>query len=404
MKQVYLTTLLLITSLYGYTQTRTTSIGVQDFLEILSDHPDIRSSQEEVNFMQHEIDVAKIGPDPELTAGNVSGDISGINMPHQFFVGIDYTIETGGKRRHRIRQAKAAQEVAQAQHRVFVKEFTHNALILYQKCWIMGQRMQDFQRYDQALDGGDATDSLAALEHKIQRMENLVLAESMQLEYDHYIEQLTEIVSHKIDFALVFPSEPVWNETSAVNGPKLTEHPASALLKAETSRQYEELLLAAANAVSDITFSLGNNFITKGTNPEAPSPSYNAITATLTVPLKFSKLRSTERKYAANKMAILKSEELEDISSVKAEYEVAQREIQRLSTQIQQIQSLIQLEQKLISTYPGNHEGRNDALEKLWHLQDMRWKKFEDLSVKKATLFDPQHPDTVNFHQMTVSK
>lgn len=356
------------------------AIFVKEFMDVVLTHPDIHQSQEKINEAERDIEIARLSPDPSLTFGNVSGDISGINMPHQFFVGIDYTIETAGKRRHRVAQAKASQEVLRAEHGVFVDEFVRDALLTYQNCWLLKSRLKESQYYDSIVKSKIASDPIAL---EIMKIENELRHQEVEDEYTKELNRLQDLVSHQWEEDTIVPGQPVWGEQLSGSVTNVEKHPMLQLVVAEQKLKREEVLLAEADRIGDISFTIGNNFITEATNPEAPSPNYNAITATVSIPLRLSAFQRVSKIRPAmlvNDGAHIETASLEEI---KSRFSTVQKENQRLLEQVRQIQTLIGLELKYIST-STEVSTLIDQLQKLHTLQDLRWKKMHQFSINQS--------------------
>jgi cobalt-zinc-cadmium efflux system outer membrane protein len=120
-----------------------TQLTVADFLNAVSVHPEITRQTDDIALAQLNVEIARVSPDPVLGFGNASGDISGINMPHQLFIGIEHTIETGRKRRHRINYARQQIAVAREEHTAFVNTFKRDALLAFQECWTLEQQIRE---------------------------------------------------------------------------------------------------------------------------------------------------------------------------------------------------------------------------------------------------------------------
>ncbi|MBT1700654.1 TolC family protein [Fulvivirgaceae bacterium PWU4] len=379
-------------------------ITVNEFLEIISAHPDIAKDAARTDAAQAEVDVAKIMPDPSLTLGNLSGDISGINMPHQWFVGLDYTIEAGGKRRHRVLYAKALVDQAKAQHELFAAEFKRDGLLLYQRCWMLERQLDELEQYDSLLSVTRVDDSLQVFKRRIDKSENGLKLDALRRRYNESLERLNDLVAHVVGNGWVLPFEAVWTESDGPLVKMGEEHPVMKLNRVETRLAAEELLVSESNRVPDISFSLGNSFITRATNPEAPSPRYNAITATLSIPLKLSNIRGAEKKRDSYKMEQAAHDEASAAEMLQQEFEVATDDVDHISRELRSIAGLIAMERQFIKTIPAN-----EALMLMneWRQLNaycaLRWEKFDQLAQKKAELYFLTGGRLNNTHSLTGS-
>lgn len=357
------------------------TISVKEFMDVIIDHPDIKSNEQKITAFNADVELSKLSPDPSLTFGNVSGDVSGIDMPHQFYIGIDYTIETGGKRKHRIAYAKANRELCKAEHEVFVNEFIREALLTYQTCWLLNQRIKEINNYDSMLNWKNETDSMITFE--ILKIENSLRREEVEGEYRKALSLLQEFVSHQLSEEIILPNQPVWEEHTVADPIIGEKQPMLRLAIAEQRLRQEELLLEEAGRIGDISFTVGNNFITKGTNPEAPSPYYNAITATISMPLRISGLKDIAKVRKSASAADVAKAEAASLEEIKSQLFASQKENERLIQQLRKIQTLISLETKYIET-STNVINLINGFQKLQTLQDLRWNKLQQLSVNQS--------------------
>src|SRR5688572_312787 len=147
-------------------------ISADSFLEAVSTHPDIQAKADEMDIMEASIEMAKVSPDPSLTMGNLSGDVSGIRMPHQLFIGVNYTVETGGKRRQRIRYAEAQRDLVKAEYTSFVNEFKRDALLLFQQCWMLEQQIREANAYRADILAIEVVDAALLMKQQLMVLEN----------------------------------------------------------------------------------------------------------------------------------------------------------------------------------------------------------------------------------------
>ena len=357
-------------------------ITVHEFIDVILDHPDIKSSEEKILKSDYDIEVSKLMPSPSLTMGNASGDISGMRMPQQFYVGVDYTIETGGKRKHRLAYARASKELLRAEHDVFVNEFLRSSLLSYHKCWMMKQQFSEISAFDSLLNWTTEEDATAL---EMMRIENALRQAEFETQYVNALEEFQNLVSHRFEEFEVVPSQPVWDQFATSQTVPLDNQPLLSLVKAEQKVKQEEVLLEEANMAGDISFTIGNNFITEGTNPEAPSPSYNAITATVSVPLRFGKVGNNSKKVANGTPTDPDEKEVAMLQEIESRLIATRKENERLIKQLDQIQTLIALEMKRIRKCSKESEMVVE-LKKLQSLQQMRWDKMAQLSINQSVL------------------
>lgn len=374
---------LLVTVTFCNAQSEKKKISVREFLDILATNPAIAASAQSLAASQYEIELAKTSPDPSVTVGNVSGDISGINMPHQYFIGLDYTLETGGKRKQRVRYATSNRNFAHIQHEVYVHDFKRESLLLFQKCWIMEQRLRALAQYDSLLALPVCDDSVSQLQLTILKEENILAQNILLHEYTESLAALTELVAHQLEDVTITPGEPVWDEHIAMRGLLLGNHPSGKLIHAETELLNQEIRLNQANRTGDISFTIGNNYITEATNPEAPSPHYNAITATVSIPLKFSNLKESNKKMDTYKFQQAQDTKTQAMESLEDEFREAAEDIQLLTIEIARLKKLISLEWRLIKSQPAD-ESMIAIYSHYNSFVQRKWSRIEELSAKKS--------------------
>ena len=364
-------------------QLKSRTISVQEFLDILATHPSIAASAQSLTASQYEIEIAKTSPDPSITVGNVSGDISGINMPHQYFIGLDYTLETGGKRKQRVRYATSNRYFAHAQHEVFAHDFKRESLLLFQTCWIMEQRLHALTRYDSLLSLPVCDDSVSKLQLTILKEENILSRDILLHDYTENLAALAELLAHQLGDVHILPGEPVWNEHTATRELPLENHPSGKLIHAETELLNQEIRLNQVNRTGDISLTIGNNYITEATNPEAPSPHYNALTATLSIPLKFSNLKESNRKMDTYKFQQAQDNHAQAIDDLQKEFRDAAEDIQLLTAEIVRLQKLIAMEWRLIQSQPAD-ENMIAIYSHYNSFVQRKWSRVEELCTKKS--------------------
>ncbi|MDJ1499632.1 TolC family protein [Xanthocytophaga agilis] len=369
-------------------QTPPTRISWDRFLNTVMQHPDIVKEKEKVNLTRLDIDVAKIKPDPELEFGNVCGDISGINMAQQWYVGVNYTIETGNKRKYRIQYARSSVQLEEAEFELFVLDFARSALKQYYQCWVLEQKINQLKHYHHLLPPikpGSVSDSLSHLRQLIMLEHDKLALADAQHQYEEAIQALQGFVDYLYPDSMVLPDTAINPEyifsMNDVNQQYSIKNHAELKVKSMMEQMAnDELLMTQHNRIPDISFSLGNNFIARATNPEAPSPAYNAITATLSVPLKFSNMNKSELKIIQyNKEAAM--EELRNEWDEKEdELSDLQYQLRRLDTRIKHVKVLIEHQTSLVEKVGKiNPLLLDEEYQRLKHYHQLYWESTEKL-------------------------
>ncbi len=84
-----------------------------------------------VNVAEAAIESAKIFPNPVLTMGNASGNITPIQLNQQWYLGIQQTLVLGGKRKKRLDLATSQAELAKFQLADYLRNLRADATIAY---------------------------------------------------------------------------------------------------------------------------------------------------------------------------------------------------------------------------------------------------------------------------------
>ncbi|HEY3405600.1 MAG TPA: TolC family protein [Ohtaekwangia sp.] len=361
-------------------------ISADNFLEAVSTHPDIQAHADQMDMMDAAIEVAKISPDPSLTMGNLSGDVSGIRMPHQLFVGVNYTMETGGKRKQRIRYAKAQRDLAETEHAAFVNEFKRDALLLFQQCWMLEQQIREANEYRADILSINIIDETLLAKQQLMVLESERVKSELEGRYAKAVAELNGLVSHAFGDQPVLPDGWVWSSEAGVTDKENSVNLDVARASADVLK--EEVLLSATDRAPDLSFTLGNSFITRATNTEAPSPQYNAITASVTIPLKFSNWNSGQRRISELRTQQARTQEIAALTEDDAAWLITTREINRLAESYTQLSALIGLEEKFITKISKtDFTLRMQELSQLSNYKTQRWQVLERIAGHKADLF-----------------
>lgn len=365
-----------------------TYLSVEDFLNAVSVHPEIIRQTDDITLAQFNVEIARVSPDPVLGFGNASGDISGINMPQQLFIGIEHTVEMGRKRMHRVNYAKQQIAVAREEHTVFVNTFKRDALLAFQECWMLEQQIRELEQHINNIQEVIVLDSTQAIKRQLVQYENEILLNDLRENYIGILDELQALVKHVYQTQLVAPDTCVWSDSNTGEEIAIDQHYKIASNKAMLDLVHKEIALAASNRTPDISFTLGNNFITQSTNPGAPSPAYNAITAMVSIPLKISNIGKAEKKRDAYRLQLARQEETSILDLATEEIMKLLTTIEKKSSSINQIMELIYQQGKLIALM----RAQKSALllyefEQLRDYHEMRWKMYEELTNSKAELY-----------------
>lgn len=365
-----------------------TYLTVEDFLNAVSVHPEITQQTDDITLAQLNVEIARVSPDPVLGFGNASGDISGINMPQQLFIGIEHTVEMGRKRMHRINYARQQIAVAREEHAVYANTFKRDALLAFQECWMLEQQIRELEQHIINVKNVTVPDSIQSVKRQLVQYENEILLNDLHENYTAVREELQVLVNHVYQAQPVAPDTCVWSDRYTSAEVAIDRHYKITSNKAMLDLMHKEVALAASNRTPDISFTLGNNFITQSTNPGAPSPAYNAITAMVSIPLKISNVRKAERKRDAYRLQIAQQEEASILDEATGEITQLLATIEKKSSSIREITELTRQQEKLIGLMQAQKSGLLlYEFEQLRDYHEMRWKLYEELANSKAELY-----------------
>ena len=103
-------------------------VRLQAYLdEVLRTNLDLAASRFGVSIAEAQVSLARLLPDPQLTAGIDTMDLTDQKLPTTSVVGLSQTIELGGKRRARVAEATAVRSLAEAQLEDLLQSVRSNA-------------------------------------------------------------------------------------------------------------------------------------------------------------------------------------------------------------------------------------------------------------------------------------
>ncbi|RAW00512.1 TolC family protein [Pseudochryseolinea flava] len=377
-----------------------TRMSVATFLNIVNTHDDIAKAQSAVQMAKVDIELASASPSPTLTFGNACGDVSGISMPHQLYAGLDFTIETGGKKKNRIHYSQAQADLARVEYEIFVRNFRREALMLYNTCWLEETHIATLTNYHDALAKMTTADSISALQKSIALKKLQLDIAALEETFHENIIAFNELIGS--ENTIVYPEGPAWNETNdiIVADPKAND---LTLMQQDLSSSvaHRELALAQSNQRGDYTLSLGNSFMTRARNTEAPSPAYNAVTATISIPIRFTSNKSNTH------MNRLKKEALDQQTTVtsddlKKKWQQLRQQKHKLTEEIKIITELLNDQLKLMNIISVCNTANISNAEELCALA--RRKQDKEIALAKINGEIFWHNDTPRTHLIANTK
>jgi cobalt-zinc-cadmium efflux system outer membrane protein len=266
-----------------------------------------------VNIAEADIEAAKVFPDPELAIGASDNGQRRMQMGYGFSSEVSWTLELGGKRKARINVAKSTNELTKALLEDYFRNLRAEATLNY----LTSLKQKDIFKVQlnsyTILKNIAAADSIqyklgniAEIDARQSKLEaNSMLNEVYQSEADWktaLLELGTMVGNQKAD-TLYSPSGDLGNFDRLFDLNELitaAENNRADLLAALKNKNVslDLLKLAKANRVIDLGLSLGVESASIVSNAVAPTPSSNAVSAGITIPLKFSNRYKGELKAA----------------------------------------------------------------------------------------------------------
>jgi outer membrane protein, heavy metal efflux system len=315
------------------------------------------------------ISIARIYPDPEFTFGDASGDITGQNLQQQFYVGISQAIPLGHKYRKGIDVAKTEKELSIALYedylRVFKLDITKRFInvLIAQMDHEKNSKTNDMMQTE--LKNKESSGEIKGIElYRLQIEAGQILDQLYQSEaelehalYELYIPLSTfnkdSTITVKGSLDIPFKK---FNIDSIVPI-ALEERTDAVMAKKRFLISQEHQALTKANRHKELTLILGNNSYSKATNYIAPTPAYHAVTAMVSFPLAFSRLKKGDLQLAELKKQEAANEKDHIQNIIKIEiyqsydrYIIAEKQLQIYS------KSLLQSADKLLEEELVNYK------------------------------------------------
>ena len=284
----------------------------QYLAEVGRSNLELAAQRANVSVSEAQVAVARIFPDPQLTVGVASVDVSGVGSPSLTDVGISQTLELGGKRGARIAAARDDWSSARAGLDDFLRMLRGDAsdafidaldkrMVVERKRITQASLERLVSVNQERLRAGDIGE-IALVQSRVEagksRGEVLSaqsdavqadLALALKLGAMRAIAQVTPLG----DLRIATRSFDIERLIATARTERADVRAKRFALDAARSR----VRLAHANRWIDLTFNLG---WIHGTQPYgqyqviAPSPSYDSLSATLTLPLPFSRVYKGE--------------------------------------------------------------------------------------------------------------
>lgn len=310
----------------------------------------LAANQYNIKIAEAEIEVAKVFPNPSLVGGSSSYDISGKNMPQQWFGGIQQTIQLGGKRKARIDFASSQYELSKTLFNDFLRNLradaTHNYVDALTAQLVVDRKQKSYQTILQLADANEKLFKLGTIREvdvKQAKIEAKLLLNQVYLaeaDLKASLLQLGKTLGKQDDDVLYYPTGNLNGKPQQYNvlqliGTAIASRADILAAKQNVAVANKKLKLTKANRIIDVEVTLGNNYFTRSTNDIAPSPAYDSITGILSVPIPLSNIYKGDLKSAKYqiKQSELNYETVEltirvEVRQNYARYELAKKQIE----------------------------------------------------------------------------
>lgn len=289
-------------------------MNYSDFLSLVSkNNLGYAAEKFNLNIAEANVEASKVFPDPELAVGVNDTGQHRMQMGYGFSTGLSWTLELGGKRKARISMAKNTSELTKTLLEDYFRNLRADATLNY----LNSLKQKDIFKVQ--LDSYTVLKNIAVadsirfklgsiteIDARQSKLEaNSVLNEVYQSETDWKtaLLELGTILGNQKSDSLYMPSGDLskFDRVFDLNELIITaQNNRTDLLAALKNKNVSQdiLNLAKANRVLDLGLSFGVQNASVVTNVVAPTPSSNAVSAGLSIPLKFSNQNKGELKAA----------------------------------------------------------------------------------------------------------
>jgi cobalt-zinc-cadmium efflux system outer membrane protein len=338
-----------------------------------------------INIAQAAIEKAKIIPDPALSAGFFNNDQQHMKMGYGYDIGLDWTLELGGKRKARVNLAKSESELAQHALQEFFQNLRSDATTQYLTALYHEQLVKLQLNAYEALNQLSKSDSIRAKLGAITAID----AKQSKLEaasmWNEVIQSIGYWKSTLGNLDLLMGSQQTKIFTSASGDFSTFNrnfHLHDLIKQAQLYRpdllyawQHQDvskkiLELVKANRVIDLGLNTGITRNAAAHNEVAPSPAFTATNIGISLPLKFSNKRKGELKeaYYTLQQSEVQYKQIElqvhtEVVKAYYQYEATQKQLQQFTT------GLLQDAQAILKGKRYSYERGESSLLEVLHAQ-----------------------------------
>lgn len=266
-----------------------------------------------VNIAEANIEASKVFPDPELAVGANDTGQRRMQMGYGFSTELNWTLELGGKRKSRINVAKSTSELTKALLEDYFRNLRADATLEYLTS-LKQKEIYKVQLNSYTILNNIAVadsirfklGSITEIDARQSKLEaNTMLNDVYQSEADWKtaLLQLGTLVGNQKADTLYLPIgdltkfDRLFDLNELIVSAKNNRADLLAALKNKNVSQ-DILKLTKANRILDLGVNMGVQSASVVTNVVAPTPSSNAVSAGISIPLKFSNQNKGELRAA----------------------------------------------------------------------------------------------------------
>jgi cobalt-zinc-cadmium resistance protein CzcA len=281
-----------------------TTIEFPAYLEhVFASNPDLAAAHQSVAIANAQIDVAKVFPDPELTAGLTSYDLTHRGNPTAAGASLSIPIELGGKRGARVAVARFGVEAARRDYDEAARalrasaagafaDSLHARLVVLQKQQVLKNLQRLVEINERRLAVGDVPE-VALVQSRVEARQfeaDVLTAAGERTALDAALLQLLGPAASAVPSSFELAGD-LHSVASAVDTRRVlatVEKRPDVLAAAARLEQAErQVRLEEAKRVIDVSVGVGwiHNYAVSG---DGGSPAADLVGASLTIPLPFS--------------------------------------------------------------------------------------------------------------------
>lgn len=324
------------------------NLTYRDYLSlVLKTNYELEAQKQNISISEADIILEGLMPDPMFEFGNAAADITGQDLPSQWYIGFTQTIETGKKRKKRVELALVNKSMEMMAFESLMFDYKYQFTIKYIAALhkqLAAQKLQNLkyqldresyliQKDSGLVDENKVKEKSEKINEQIDELDNELRLTYLDLGLPLiYYQQYDKI--HLIgNLRSAYRFEPL--DTLIKRAKKNKK--ALLLARIEVEKSGKEIALTEAKRKQDIDIMLAYNYFPIVTNLEAPTPAFSALTATVAFPIPFSNLKKAD----LEKASLLKIQAENEMFQVEYLIEIQVRksylEYQRLEKKVKQL-------------------------------------------------------------------